>query len=141
MKRILTVIAALLLTAGISAQGAADKTAAQYDGKWLVTSINGGSPAAMAGGDMVLIFGGGKYQQLIGDVLSEEGTIAFDFTKTPHHIDLTIGTGPDGGKMQRGLLSVTGDILSLTLSIPDADPARTATLTEGALVVVAQKVK
>ena len=141
MKRMLTVMAALLLTVGISAQGAANKAAAQYDGKWLVTTINGGSPADMAGGDMVLIFGGGKYQQLIGDVLSEEGTVAFDLTKTPHHIDLSIGTGPDGGKIQRGVLSVTGDMLSLTLSMPDADPARTTTLTEGALVVVAQKVK
>ncbi|MDQ3170510.1 MAG: hypothetical protein M3Q55_10275 [Acidobacteriota bacterium] len=141
MKRMLKVIAALLLTVGIAAQGAADKAAAQYDGKWLVTTINGGSPADMAGGDMVLIFGGGKYQQLIGDVLSEEGAIAFDATKTPHHIDLTIGTGPDGGKLQRGVLEVKGDIMALSLSMPDADPARTTTLTEGPLVVVAQKIK
>src|SRR5687768_16754449 len=140
MKRMFTIVAAMLLTVGTAAQTAADKTAAQYDGKWLVTTINGGAPADMAGGEMVLIFGGGKYQQLIGDVLSEEGTIAFDGTRTPHHINLTIGTGPDGGKLQRGVIEVKGDVMALTLSMPDADPARTTTLTEGPLVVVAQKI-
>ena len=141
MKRMLTATAALLLTVGIAAQGTPDKRAAQYDGKWLVTTINGGSPADMAGGDLVLVFGEGRYQQLIGGTLSEEGTIAFDTTKTPHHIDLTIGTGPDGGKLQRGVVEVKGDMMALTLSMPDADPARTTTLTEGPLVVVAQRVK
>ena len=141
MKRVMTFAATILLTAGLAAQGAMGKAAAQYDGKWLITSINGGSPADMAGGDMVLIFSGGTYQQLIGGTVSEEGKLAFDTTKTPHQVDLTILTGPDGGKIQRGVVEVKGDAMSLTLSMAGADPARTATLTEGPLVVVAQRVK
>lgn len=141
MKRVMTMVVAVLLTAGVAAQSGAVKPAAKFDGQWRVTTINGGSPEDMAGGEMVLVIAGGKYQQLIGAVLTEEGTITIDASKVPAHVDLAIGTGPDAGKNQRGLLEVKGDVMTMTLSMPDADPARTPTLTEGALVVAAARIK
>ena len=141
MKRMLTVMAALLLTVGLGAQSGAAKPASKYDGRWLVSTVNGNAVSGMGGGEMILVFTGGKYEQILDSVVSEEGTLTFDLTKTPNHVDLGILTGPDGGKLQRGLVEVTGDTMSLALSAPDADPARPASLTEGTLVVTAIRVK
>lgn len=141
MKRGMTaVVTTLILAAGLSAQSTATGAKA-LDGRWRIATINGGDPAAMAGGEMVLAFAEGKYQQFIAGTLAEEGTITVDASKSPALIDLSIGTGADAGKAQRGLFEVKGDNLTMTLSLPEENPARTASLTEGALVVSATRVK
>jgi uncharacterized protein (TIGR03067 family) len=138
MKHVMAAAAAILVTAGLAAQTA---STASLDGSWKVSTINGGDPSMMAGGAMVLAFKGTTYQQLIDGTLTEEGTVKLDTSKSPSAIDLIIGTGPDAGKVQRGFVEVKGDTLSMSLSMPDADPSRTASLTEGALVVAATRVK
>lgn len=96
----------------------APKPASQIQGRWEVATINGTAPSSMVGGEMLLVFTGEKYQQLIQGAVTEEGAITIDASKTPHHIDLSIKTGDDAGKVQLGLFVVKGDEMSLTLGLP-----------------------
>jgi uncharacterized protein (TIGR03067 family) len=119
---------------------AAANLASQIQGRWEVVTINGTAPAEMVGGDMVLVFAGEKYQQLIQGAVTEEGGLKLDPSKTPHHVDLNILTGDDAGKVQLGVVAIKGDQMSVTLGIP-GDGLRPASLTAGPLVVVLSRKK
>ena len=119
-----------LLSAGLSAQGTArgqgtppsaakpapvDKAFAPLQGVWVIDDINGEPPASM-----LLVFKGDKYEQLINDAVVERGTIKLDAAKKPTAIDLVIQEGGDAGKLQIGIVEITGDKMKLKLGLPSA---------------------
>jgi hypothetical protein len=55
-------------------------------------------------------------------------------------IDLSIAEGNDAGKTQLGILEVTGDTMRAAFN-PPGSTERPASVTAGALVIVAKKTK
>ena len=78
-------------------------------GTWILTSPDG-QPLAQ-GGDLTITFTGDKYAQALAGAVNERGTIKLDTTKKPTWIDLTITEGADAGKLQVGLIEVTGGVM------------------------------
>lgn len=114
------------------------KGATALQGTWEVSSING--QAASPGNELKLTFEGQKYHQTSAGTINERGTFKVDPTKKPMTIDLSITEGTDAGKTQLGLIEVTGDTMRCTFNQPGV-AERPASLTEGAIVVVAKKSK
>ncbi|HYN05919.1 MAG TPA: TIGR03067 domain-containing protein [Vicinamibacterales bacterium] len=145
MTRIATLAAAVLLTAGVLAQGAKPITPAQaqasLQGTWVVKSFNG-QPAGEGDQEVTLIVTGDKYAQSVGGTVNERGTVKIDPSKTPMTIDLNILEGDDTGKLQLGVIEITGDTLTCKLNTPGVAtrPANLA-LEEGFFVVVAARRK
>jgi uncharacterized protein (TIGR03067 family) len=134
MRRVTTVLAILLMGAGVLAQGTArsggqappaatkpqpvDKAFAPLQGTWVVNDING-KPA----GSMLLAFKGDKYEVTANDAVNERGTVKLNTSQKPIAIDLVIQEGTDAGKLQLGIIEVTGDKMRLKLAAP-ADTTR-----------------
>jgi uncharacterized protein (TIGR03067 family) len=115
----LTLILAVLMTAGGFAQGTAkqpplDKAFAPLQGTWVIDDINGNAPPSM-----LLVFKGDRYEQLVNDAVVERGTIKLNATVKPMAIDLVIQEGQDANKLQVGIVEVTGEKMKLKLSLPD----------------------
>ena len=127
MTRLATLVVVALMSAGVFAQGAArggaqtppaapkqppplDKAFAPLQGTWIVNDINGSAMPSM-----LLVFKGDKYEQLVGENVAERGTARLDATKKPIAIDLVIQEGSDTGKVQLGIVEVTGDTMSGTV--------------------------
>lgn len=113
-------IAALALAATLQAQGSKLPTGTQaLQGTWQITSLNGQPMPAEAPG-MTLTFSGEKYHQTVGGKVNERGTIKVDASKKPTTIDLLIAEGEDAGKIQLGIIEVTGDEIRASLDTPNA---------------------
>ena len=149
MTQLATIIAAITLITGVFTQGtkpqvkpgakpSTAKGAAALQGTWAISSVNGAT--ATQGNELTLTFEGAKYHQTFGGKVNERGTFKVDATKKPMTIDLAITEGNDAGKTQLGVFEVTGDSMRCTFS-PAGSTQRPASLTEGALVVVAKKSK
>ena len=111
-------IAGIALAAGVLAQDSKDtKGAAALQGTWVITSING-QTAPEGSPEMTLTFAGDKYHQTLGGEVNERGTIKLDASKKPMTIDLIITEGSDAGKMQLGIIEVTGDTVRANLDTP-----------------------
>lgn len=146
MRRIGVLIAAvgIALAPAVAAQEKpADpaKTLAAFQGLWAVLTINGQS-IADGGMAMTLEITGDKYAQKINGDVNERGSIKVDTTKKPMTIDFTITEGDDAGKPQVGLVEITGDTMTMKLSMPGSS-TRPATLSpeEGFFLVSARKAK
>ena len=143
MKRMAMLAAIVLMSAGLMAQDAKkplDKAFEPLQGSWSVTSINGQSLEAM--GSMSLVIKGDKYEQVTNGTTDERGSIKVDATKKPMAIDLSIEEGNDAGKLQLGIIEVTGDAMKVKLNQPDAAGRPTAFgMEEGFLMVLATKAK
>ena len=85
-------------------------------GTWILTAPDG-SPLAQSG-ELTITVTGDTYAQAVGGAVNERGTIKLDTTKKPTWIDLTITEGSDAGKLQIGLIEVTGDVMKGVLSTP-----------------------
>ena len=105
-------------------------------GTWVLTTPDG-QPLAQSG-DLTITITGDKYAQAVAGTVNERGSIKLDTTKKPAWIDLTITEGSDAGKLQVGLIEVTGNTMKGVLS-PPGDTTRPASLTEGAIPFVAKK--
>lgn len=139
MKQFSTIVAAVALAASVSAQGS--KATASLQGTWVVASINGQAPPDGAS-EMSLTFAGDKYHQTLGGEVNERGTFAIDASKKPMTIDLTITDGSDAGKVQLGIVEITGDSMRLALDIPGAKQRPgDFTVKEDGIVVMATKKK
>ena len=145
MTRIVTLAAAVLLTAGVLAQGAKPTTPAQVQaslqGTWVVKSFNG-QPAGEGDQEVLLIVTGDKYAQSVGGTVNERGTFKLDTAKTPMAVDLNILEGDDTGKVQLGVLEINGDTLTCKLNTPGVStrPANIA-VEEGFFLIVAARRK
>jgi len=134
MTRIATLVVVVLMSAGLTAQGggrgaaqgappaaaqpALDKALASLQGTWVINDINGQAPPSM-----LLVFKGDKYEQVVDGTVNEKGTVKLDAAKKPMSIDLVIQEGDDAGKLQLGIVEVTGETMKLKLAFP-ADTAR-----------------
>jgi uncharacterized protein (TIGR03067 family) len=98
---------------GAAPAPAADKALAMLQGTWAISSINGQTPAPMS-----LAFKGDKYEQTVQGTVNERGVIKVDGAKKPVTIDLIIQEGSDAGKLQPGIVEVTGDTMKLKLAFP-----------------------
>jgi uncharacterized protein (TIGR03067 family) len=92
---------------------------AALQGTWMITTINGQAMPA-EGPAMTLTFNGEKYHQTVGGKVTERGTIKVDASKKPMTIDLLIAEGDDAGKIQLGIIELTGDQLRASLDLPNA---------------------
>jgi len=107
-------------------------------GTWILTTPDG-QPLAQSG-DLTLAITGDKYAQSVAGAVNERGTIKLDATKKPTWIDLTITEGADAGKVQVGLIEVTGSAMKGVLGLPGGT-TRPASLTpaEGVISFVGKK--
>jgi len=81
------------------------KTLAAVQGTWVFTSVNGQDAAGQP--EIVITITDDKYVQTIDGNTVEKGTLKFDDTKKPLHMDLVIIEGQDAGKTQLGVLELT----------------------------------
>lgn len=124
-----------------AATAAAAKALASIQGTWVVASING-QALADSGMEMSLAITGDKYAQTVNGEVNERGTLKLDPSKKPMAIDLNIVEGNDGGKLQLGVIEVTGDTMTGKLGTP-GEPTRPTSLMpeEGYFIVVAVRRK
>ena len=144
MTRTLTLLTVLALGASVIAQqppAEAAKALAPFQGRWVISAINGKSVAA-AGTEIALTITGDTYAQIVDGKVAERGTLKIDTAKKPMTIDLTIKEGDDAGKPQVGLVEVSGDTMTLHLSMPGSTtrPPSLA-LTPGFVLFTARKAK
>ena len=78
-------------------------------GTWILTTPDG-QPMAQSG-DLTIEVTGDKYAQAVAGAVNERGSIKLDATRTATWIDLTITEGDDAGKLQVGLIEVTGGLM------------------------------
>ena len=123
MTRLMTTLTlAVMLAAGLAAQTPApamSKELTSVQGTWLLTTVNDQNLSDQ-GVEMALVLTGNKYQQVVNGSVDETGTFKIDATKTPMTFDLTILEGNDAGKVQLGIIEVTGDIAKGLLAAPGA---------------------
>jgi uncharacterized protein (TIGR03067 family) len=102
----------------------AKKLQDQMQGDWRVVSFNG--QAVPANAEAYLVFKGDKYEQWTNNAVDERGTVKLDGSTKPISIDFVITEGNDAGKLQLGLVELTGDTLSLAFAAP-GNPTRPKT--------------
>jgi uncharacterized protein (TIGR03067 family) len=112
-------------------QAPVDKALAPMQGTWVVTEFNGEAPAAM-----LIAIKGDKYEVIVNDAVTERGTIKLDATKKPLAMDLMIQEGEDAGKLQVGILEVTGDTMKAKLAAPATTTRPTSFTAEEGFVMV-----
>lgn len=154
MKKTMTVLAlAAALTSGAAAQTPAAPTAAaapqdamakalaSIQGTWLLTSVNDQDLTAQ-GVEMALVIEGNKYKQVVNGAIDETGTVKIDPSKKPMSFDLNILEGDDAGKLQMGIIEITGDVAKGLLGTPGVG-TRPADFNsnDGAIFFIAKKVK
>jgi uncharacterized protein (TIGR03067 family) len=112
---------------------AVPKELVPVQGNWVVTLFNGEAPPV----EIALVIKGNKYDNLVNGQSVETGTLKFDPSKTPAWFDLVIETGDDAGKLQLGVIQVSGDSAILKLTVPGttARPASLDPDVTGAFVV------
>ena len=132
-------LVALLGAAGVSAQDTVPKELVPLQGTWIITSANGQDVSGQ-GPVAALTFTGSKYTGTIDGDVNERGTIKLDATKKPATIDLNIVEGDDAGKLQLGVVEITGDTLRMKLSTPGV-PTRPTNfdVEDGTFVFTAKK--
>jgi uncharacterized protein (TIGR03067 family) len=144
MKKMAMLVAVVLMSAGVMAQDAkkpVDKAFAPLQGTWTITTYNGQSTDGM-GGTSALVVKDDKYQQVTSGTVDETGSLKLDATKKPMTIDLIIETGNDAGKLQLGIIEVTGDTMKVKLNAPGATPRPTSfEAEEGQILVTATRAK
>ena len=97
------------VTAAAAPAAAVPAALKPYQGTWVLTSPDG-QPLAQSG-ELTITVTGDKYAQAVAGAVNERGTIKLDATKKPTWIDLTITEGPDAGKLQVGLIELTGGVM------------------------------
>ena len=101
-------------------------------GTWILT-LPDGKPFDQSG-DLTIEITGDKYAQAIAGAVNERGTIKIDTSKKPTWIDLTITEGSDAGKLQLGLIEVTGGAMKGALAFAGS-PTRPTSLAPGPDVI------
>jgi uncharacterized protein (TIGR03067 family) len=150
MKKLMTTLALATLfsigaaaqtTAPAPAQDAMPKDLAAIQGTWMIISVND-QALADQGVEMGLTFTGNKYSQITNGAISETGTIKLDGTKKPMSIDLNIMEGDDAGKLQLGIIEITGDTAKGLFAAPGSGTRPADFMSsDGAIFFTAKKVK
>ncbi len=158
IKRMMTTfVLAAALVAGISAQTPAapqapatpqtpaapamSKELTSLQGTWVLTTVNDQDLTA-AGVEMALVIDGLKYSQVVNGEVNERGTIKIDPAKKPMTFDLNITEGDDAGKLQLGIIEVTGDVAKGLLAMAGgATRPADFNSNDGAIFFIAKRVK
>jgi uncharacterized protein (TIGR03067 family) len=111
---VLAVVSLGFVTAASGQEGdKASKDLKKLQGSWTVVSmeIKGQKlpEDKLKEADIKLVVKDGKYAQQVQGEIMEEGTFKLDPSKKPAAIDLSIDSGNDKGKMQRGIYEIKGD--------------------------------
>lgn len=85
-----------------------------FQGTWILTAPDG-QPLTQSG-ELAITITGNAYAQSVGGTVNERGTIKLDATKKPMWIDLTITEGDDKGKLQVGVIELTGGVMKGVLN-------------------------
>jgi uncharacterized protein (TIGR03067 family) len=117
---------------------AAKKLLDQIQGSWRVVTFNGQDVPASA--EAYLVFKGDKYEQWTNNSVDERGSLKLDASTKPVSIDFVITEGNDAGKVQLGLVDITGDTLSLAFAAPGG-ATRPKTPADAELVAILTKSK
>jgi len=112
--------AVLILAAWLSA--ADDKDLAKVQGTWQRTSmvIDGKEAPAELAAKQKLTIKGNDYALKIGE-MTRKGTFALDSTRSPGHIDIKSASGPNKGKILKGIYEIDGDTLKYCVALPGKD--------------------
>lgn len=123
------------------AAGAMSKELASLQGTWAVASLNNQDLTAQ-GVEMSLVIDGEKYTIVVNGTVDERGTFKFDPSKKPATFDLSIAEGNDAGKLQMGIIEVTGDVVKGLLAAPGGStrPANFDS-SDGEVFFIAGKIK
>lgn len=116
----------------------AKKLLDQIQGSWRVVTFNGQDVPASA--EAYLVFKGDKYEQWTNNSVGERGSLKLDASTKPALIDFVITEGNDAGKVQLGLVDITGDTLSLAFAAPGS-ATRPKTPADAELVAILTKSK
>jgi uncharacterized protein (TIGR03067 family) len=142
----LTLVVILALgasTLGQQPPADAAATLAAFQGRWVISAVDG-KPVAGDGPRVELRITGDSYAQVVDGTVTERGTLTIDTTRKPMTIDLTIKEGADAGKPQVGLIDLAGDTITLHLSMPGSATRPTSMAPEPAcdcMVFTATKAK
>ena len=119
MMKHVAISLAIAVIAHLPSQGSIKNDLVPLQGRWDVVEAPGmkGIPRGMAG----LIFKGDKYEGFTENKIDERGTVSLDTSHKPASIALVIADGDDKGKIQLGLIEVSGDSMRLVLNSP-GDP-------------------
>jgi len=121
-----------LAVASAQEKGDADKDLKRFQGSWTVVKWEEkGKPLAeekLKKLDVKLVVKGDKYEERVDGKLEEEGKLKLDPSKKPAAIDLSIASGKDKGKNQRGIYELKGDTLRFRFARP-GDERRPTTFT------------
>jgi uncharacterized protein (TIGR03067 family) len=123
-----------LAVATAQEKGDADQALKQLQGSWTVVKIEEKGKSvpeeAIKKVDMKLVVKGDKYSQVVQGTALEEGTLKLDPSKKPAAMDLTITSGKDKGKTQRGIYELKDDTLRIHFGRPGSDKRPTAFMTK-----------
>lgn len=96
-----------------------------FQGTWILTAPDG-QPLTQSG-ELAITITGNTYAQTVAGTVNERGTIKLDATKKPMWLDLSITEGDDKGKLQVGVVEITGGVMKGVLNGPGATTRPTST--------------
>ena len=97
-------------------EAAKPKPLAILQGTWVLTSADGQD---LTGGPVITVaITDDKYVQTTDGDVVERGSLKLDETKKPMQLDLNITEGDSAGKVQLGVLEVTGATIRGKLNMP-----------------------
>jgi uncharacterized protein (TIGR03067 family) len=147
----LTVVVGLLLSGPFaSSNGDAKKEAMQkyvagLKGKWqMVSRVEDG---VASDEDLIkrrtITFEEGRYTVRDADAVYAKATYKIDVTKTPIWFDITHASGPNKGRVERGIIKVEGDTMTFCLGPPGGNHPAEFTSPKGQdnVLVVYKRVK
>jgi uncharacterized protein (TIGR03067 family) len=116
------VLLSVLIVLAPPLQGAPPQTATAtpLEGTWLLTALTYKGQSVPGVPDIAFTFKGTSYEQELMGHVNESGTFALDARRGPMTIDFTIAEGADQGKLQLGIVEVSGATLRLHLGEPGA---------------------
>lgn len=124
MKKLLLILAFVALASGAvkPAGGVAGDDLEDFQGTWnfVTLEVEGSKvPDAMLTASRMIIKGD-SFKSING-LVTYEGTIKIDTSKTPKTLDLMFTAGPEKGKTALGIYGLEGDNLKICLSLRDGN--------------------
>jgi uncharacterized protein (TIGR03067 family) len=97
---------------------------APFQGTW--TLVMPEQAPAGAPKEILLTITGDRYAQIVDGTVTERGTMTIDAAAKPMTVDLSITEGGDAGKLQVGLIEVSGATMTLHLGFPGSTTGPTS---------------
>jgi uncharacterized protein (TIGR03067 family) len=133
MRRIVPMIAVLVLLGAAGAQDSIKKEIAQLEGEWSMVSgkANGQSMPEESVKSGKRIARDGETTVKIGGQVYFKAKFSIDPTKKPKSIDYAMMEGPTKGKTHLGIYELDGDIVTFCFAAPGQDRPTELTANKG----------